>query len=928
MDLAGVASRLRCGRRFAALALAVVFALVCGHGCSGQNPLNLPTEKMDAPTMSYEGTARLHPEAAAHLPSRVAVLPFVNETESPAAADTVRRSFYNHFSTKTYEDVELAVVDKKLAEAGLADPKALAEQDPQKLAELLHVDGLVYGTVTHFDRIYAVVGALVNVGAKVRLVDARTGDIVWEGQDVAREQEGELPTSIIGAIGAAASAAMNMRQVVLLRGADELFRGMTTTIPEPTVIGRVKPPAITSLLHDSAGRVLKAGDTIHVSLAGEPEMIATASLAGLSRELRMAESATEPGRYEASYQVVPGDQAEQVVVSARLEDKRGNSSLFTDALGAFTVDTQAPPAPEGLVADPAADSARLAWSAVAAKDLAGYRVYQSATPLTGFAAIADTQFTEQTVAKLATGVAAYFRVAALDRAGNESPPSAIVEAVPRSRGATAVTAGPLVGRVTWWAAGSPYRVSADLTVPKGAVLTIEPGTVVELEGAAIVVEGGLVAAGEPSRGITFRAARADGAWKGLTLASAEVTLRNVAVEGADVGIAVRGVSPTIESCHVERSGTGLVVEEPFAKPTIRGSAFVSNREDGVVVRNSAAPVLEANQIGRNGRHGLRIDAGSPRLDGNSIEGNGGDGVLVLEGAPVLAGNALVANRGVDLRRSGSRLEVGANWWGSAEPELALARVAGPVVLAGILTRANGAAEDVKRLAPAPRSLAGPVSGEVVLSAADSPYTVAAETVIGGGARMIVGPGVTLAFASRGAALVVDGGSIVVLGTTTEPVRFVSAQRSAAPGDYRTAIEIRSGGDGAVSRIEGAQIRNAEDGLVIGSGEPEITHTLVRDNLQSGVRVTGKARPKITHSTITANQGTAGIEIAGEAKPHIESNNVTDNAWPVQSRSTQYVFAQRNWWGGEPDAAQFLGNVDFSGWLTAPDPSAPPPAPAP
>jgi hypothetical protein len=153
------------------------------------------------------------------------------------------------------------------------------------------------------------------------------------------------------------------------------------------------------------------------------------------------------------------------------------------------------------------------------------------------------------------------------------------------------------------------------------------------------------------------------------------------------------------------------------------------------------------------------------------------------------------------------------------------------------------------------------------------------------------------------------------------VRFVSAQASPAPGDYRTAIELR-GVASIVSRIEGAEVRHAEHGVVIAAGGPEISRSTLCDNLQSGVRVTGKAYPKITHTTITTNRGSAGVEIAGEGKPHLEANNIFGNAWSVQSSSSQYVFAQGNWWGGPPDAAQFIGNVDFTHPLDAPDPDAP------
>ncbi len=898
----------------------MIVALACAWACSG-NPLLVKTEKLDAPTMSYEGKTKLSPELAARLPSRVAVLPFVNETESPAASDTVRKSFYNHFSAKNFEDVELPLVDQRLAAAGLTDPKAIENEDPKRLGELLHVDGLVMGHITDFDRIYAVVGALVNVGAKVRLIDARSGELVWEGQDVARLQEGDIPTSIVGALASAASAALNMRQVVLLRASDELFRGMVTGIPEPTVVGGGKAPRIVSVLHDSAGQVRKAGDVVHVVLTGDPGQHGSFSLRGVKDGIRMEEATAEPGRYEGTYTVLPGDGASAVVVSAALESASGVRAEWNDALGPFAIDTQPPPPPAELLATAGDGLARLAWKAPSsAPDLAGYRVYTSATPLGGFVPLADTELTELEAKGLANQQPVWLRVSAVDRAGNVSEPSAAVEVVPRPHGATEVS-GPIAGVVKWWESGSPYHVRGDLVVPSGARLELEPGTAVEVEGGAIVVEGALAARGLAARGIRFRGGASG--WKGLVLRGAESALAHVEVRDAEVGVSVVGVSPALSELRLTANGTGLVVEGPFAKSELRALTITANREDGAVVRDGAAPTLDSCTIESNGRHGLRVERASPTVRGSTIARNRGDGVL-SDGMPVLDGNSFADNGGFDLRQSGPRIAVAKSWWGSPQPARVLARIAGPVAVASVLTAPPGEGEE-RDLVSAPRALTGRLAGEVLLVAADSPYEVRGEVVIPEGARVTIGAGVTLLYAGRGATLVVEGGALWAAGTAAAPVRFDSAERSVAPGDYRAAIEIRGAATEPTS-IEHVVIRHAAYGLMVRAGAGEITHALIRDCLQSGVLVSGAAEPKITHSTITANAGTAGIEVEGQARPRIEANNIHANGWPIQSRSSQYVLAQGNWWGGEPDPTSFVGQVDFSGWLAGPVSDAPAPEP--
>ena len=52
-------------------------------------------------------------------PRRVAILPFVNETQNPEAATLMRRLFFNFFSSLNYRDIEMPEIDGPLERAGL-----------------------------------------------------------------------------------------------------------------------------------------------------------------------------------------------------------------------------------------------------------------------------------------------------------------------------------------------------------------------------------------------------------------------------------------------------------------------------------------------------------------------------------------------------------------------------------------------------------------------------------------------------------------------------------------------------------------------------------------------------------------------------------------------------------------------------------------
>ncbi len=81
-----------------------------------------------APDKSSKPVTKLSPDALAgtsslrvEYPRTVAIRPFVNSTASPEAGETVRRLFYNFFSSLNYVDLEIKVVDRALKNGDLTE---------------------------------------------------------------------------------------------------------------------------------------------------------------------------------------------------------------------------------------------------------------------------------------------------------------------------------------------------------------------------------------------------------------------------------------------------------------------------------------------------------------------------------------------------------------------------------------------------------------------------------------------------------------------------------------------------------------------------------------------------------------------------------------------------------------------------------------
>jgi len=115
---------------------------------------------------------------------------------------------------------------------------------------------------------------------------------------------------------------------------------------------------------------------------------------------------------------------------------------------------------------------------------------------------------------------------------------------------------------------------------------------------------------------------------------------------------------------------------------------------------------------------------------------------------------------------------------------------------------------------------------------------------------------------------------------------------------------------------------AETGLEVAYGAPEIDHCLIANHSQAGVKAANDAEPRIFFSTFARNWGTGAVVVLGTARPKINRNNFQDNPFAIQSFSSIYLDARRNWWGASPPKEMlFLGEINYKPWLEQPESEA-------
>ncbi len=157
------------------------------------------------------------------------------------------------------------------------------------------------------------------------------------------------------------------------------------------------------------------------------------------------------------------------------------------------------------------------------------------------------------------------------------------------------------------------RVFGTLTVAPEAVLTIAPGTVIYMhDGAEIIVNGTLLAAGTPERQITIQGDRSGylaadipysilpGQWKGITFSSStQSELECVSVLNTQQGIAIGEKSSLLlTNCCVANSRGNLIALGEGAQLTAAGCQF-TEAAGAVLAINSATARLYRCTIANN-----------------------------------------------------------------------------------------------------------------------------------------------------------------------------------------------------------------------------------------------------------------------------------------------------------------------------------------
>jgi hypothetical protein len=142
-------------------------------------------------------------------PASMLVLPPLNETPDVLATYGVLAHVTLPLAEAGYYVTPVSLMDETFRQNGLNNPAEIHDVSPHKLREIFGADAAVYIKVSQYGTSYAVIASETRVTVDGRIVDLRSGDLLWQGRATASSAESRNNQNQGGLLGLLVIAIVN-----------------------------------------------------------------------------------------------------------------------------------------------------------------------------------------------------------------------------------------------------------------------------------------------------------------------------------------------------------------------------------------------------------------------------------------------------------------------------------------------------------------------------------------------------------------------------------------------------------------------------------------------------------------------------------------------------------------------------------------------
>ena len=124
-------------------------------------------------------------------PRSILVLPPINNTPEVNASYSLLSYATRPLAEAGYYVMPVTLVAEAFKENGVTQPSDMHATSAQKLREIFGADAALYVSISKYGTVYQVLNSASIVAADAKLVDLKTGKLLWSGSASASSAEGE-----------------------------------------------------------------------------------------------------------------------------------------------------------------------------------------------------------------------------------------------------------------------------------------------------------------------------------------------------------------------------------------------------------------------------------------------------------------------------------------------------------------------------------------------------------------------------------------------------------------------------------------------------------------------------------------------------------------------------------------------------------------
>lgn len=133
-----------------------------------------------------------------HHPRSVLVIPPINESTDLKATYSVLSTVTRPLAEMGYYVFPVAVIDQFLKENGLPTPGEMNQIPLRKIDEIIGADAVLYLVINQYGTKYTILDSSSIVRMQARLVDVKTGNLLWTGQINLAESSSSGSNDLVG----------------------------------------------------------------------------------------------------------------------------------------------------------------------------------------------------------------------------------------------------------------------------------------------------------------------------------------------------------------------------------------------------------------------------------------------------------------------------------------------------------------------------------------------------------------------------------------------------------------------------------------------------------------------------------------------------------------------------------------------------------